>query len=205
LIIVPGVDFALVTRVAVGFGRRTALVTAGGLLIGGLLHAGFAAVGLSALLLTSAEAYMVVKYAGAAYLAWIGVQAVRSSLRHAGGAAGRDRPTAPHGRASRGMPGTMGSRRAFTMGMISDLLNVKVALFFVTFLPQFVVPGPGAAWQTAQLGLLFNVIASTWWVVYILLIGQLRGWFDRSAVRRLVEAATGAVLIGFGLRLALDR
>lgn len=196
LIVVPGVDFALVTRQTVTFGRRTALITAAGLLLGGLLHAAFATIGLSALLLASAQAYTVVKLAGAAYLIWLGIQALRSSARP-----GSALPGYGNGRSY----DEMSPRRAFTVGMLSDLLNVKVAIFFVTFLPQFVTPGPGAIWRTAMLGLLFNVLASTWWVTYILLIDQLKPWFTRQRIRRTIDAATGTVLVGVGAAVALDR
>jgi threonine/homoserine/homoserine lactone efflux protein len=196
LIIVPGVDFALVTRQTVSFGRRTALITAAGLLVGGLLHATFATIGLSAILLASAEAYTVVKLAGAAYLIWLGFQALRASARK--------RPEAPPEDAAKA-PAKLGARRAFTIGMLSDLLNVKVAVFFVTFLPQFVQPGPGAVARTALLGLLFNLLASSWWVVYILLVGRLQRWLSRPAVRRSIDAATGTVFISVGAAVALER
>jgi threonine/homoserine/homoserine lactone efflux protein len=196
LIVIPGVDFALVTRQVVCYGRRSALATAVGLLVGGLSHATFAVVGLSALLLASAEAYVALKLAGAAYLIWLGVNALRSGARHR---------VAPTGTDARAGSRSMSVRRAFTLGLLSDLLNVKVAVFFVTFLPQFVTPGPGITWRIALLGLLFNVLASSWWVTYILLMDRLHAWFTRSAVRRAIDRITGVVLIGVGVGVAVER
>jgi threonine/homoserine/homoserine lactone efflux protein len=193
VIVVPGVDFALVTRQAVAHGRRTGLVTAAGLLGGGLSHAAFAAFGLSALVLASAQAYAVLKLAGAAYLIWLGVQTLRARRRH-GDVATEATPRGP-----------MPARRALSMGFFSDLLNVKVAVFFVTFLPQFVEPGPGLVWRTLFLGLLFNALASSWWVTYILLVARLRPWLSRGVVRRTIDRVTGVVLIAVGGSVAAER
>jgi threonine/homoserine/homoserine lactone efflux protein len=116
LIVIPGVDFALVTRQAVTYGRLSALTTAAGLLVAGLTHATFAAVGLSALLLASAEAYTAVKLAGAVYLIWLGISFLRSSGRH-----GRDaEPRAPAPRR------TISLRRAFTSRLHDWLTRTPV-------------------------------------------------------------------------------
>ncbi len=78
-------------------------------------------------------------------------------------------------------------------------------MFFLTFLPQFVIPGPDVAEQTALLGLLFNAMASSWWVVYVLALGRISAWLDRPTVRRAIERVTGTVLVALGVRLAVQR
>jgi threonine/homoserine/homoserine lactone efflux protein len=192
LIVVPGVDFALVTRQVVTYGRRAALTTAGGLLVAGLTHATLAAVGLSALLLASAKAYAVVKLAGAVYLIWLGIQFLRS--------AGREHRHALDNGAPRARE--ISARRSFALGLASNLLNVKMAVFFVTFLPQFVPTGGNVGLHTLLLGLLFNVLASSWWMMYILLVSRIRPWLARERIRKLVDRVTGGVLVAVGGSLA---
>lgn len=200
LIIVPGVDMALVTRQVVAHGRRAGFTTIAGLLTGMLTHTALAAIGLSAVLATSATAYTVVRYAGAAYLVWVGVQTLWATRWGAG--SGSDRaPVIESGRLRR----SMSWRRAYLLGLTSNLTNPKIALFFLTFLPQFVRPGPDAARQTMLLGLLFVTMDCIWLCCWALVLGRLSGWLSRSAVRRRIEQATGAVLIAFGLRLVVQR
>jgi threonine/homoserine/homoserine lactone efflux protein len=200
LMFLPGVDMALVTRQVVMYGRRPAFATLAGLLAGGLTHAAFATVGLSALLLASSAAYTAVKLVGAAYLVALGVHTIMTSWSR------RPRGDDSASSASAVAAGqTMALPRAFLLGFLSDVTNPKVAVFFVTFLPQFVAPGPHAATYIALLGLLFNVIATTWWIGYVLLIERVAAWFRTSSARRAIERITGAVLVALGVRLAFDR
>ena len=200
LIVVPGVDMALVSRQVVAHGRRATFATLAGLLTGGLTHTALAAVGFSAVLTTSATAYAGAKLAGAAYLVAIGVQTLWATRRRAG-ADGHAAAGPAGGRARHPMP----LRRAYLLGLTSNLTHPKVAVFFLTFLPQFVSPGPNVAGQTTLLGLLFNGLASSWWVAYVLALGRISAWLDRPAVLRSIERVTGAVLVALGVRLAVQR
>jgi threonine/homoserine/homoserine lactone efflux protein len=200
LMFLPGVDMALVTRQVVMYGRRPAFATLAGLLAGGLTHAAFATLGLSALLLASSAAYTTVKLVGAAYLVALGLHTILASWRR--------RPRSDDATSSLSTTTTshkMVLRRAFLLGFLSDVTNPKVAVFFVTFLPQFVAPGPNAATYIALLGLLFNVIATTWWIGYVLLLDRVSAWFRTSSVRRAIERVTGAILVALGVRLAFER
>ncbi|MDQ4024583.1 MAG: LysE family translocator [Actinomycetota bacterium] len=197
LMFVPGVDMALVTRQVVVHGRRAAFATLAGLLAGGLTHAAFATIGLSAVLLTSATAYTVVKTLGALYLVGLGLRTIQSGWKNR-----RDR--AAQVPATRDVHG-MSLRHAFLLGFLSDATNPKVAIFFLTFLPQFVVARGDAAVEIAFLGVAFNAIATTWWIGYVLLVDRVAGWFRRPTVRTAVETVTGAILVGVGVRLALER
>jgi threonine/homoserine/homoserine lactone efflux protein len=200
IMFIPGVDMALVTRQVVVHGRRAAFATLAGLLAGGLMHAAFAAIGLSAVLLTSAAAYSVVKTAGALYLIGLGLQTIYASRRRRGVSAARDEEFD-------GVPHEHGTslRRSFVLGFVSDATNPKVAIFFLTFLPQFVVPGQDATAEIAFLGVLFNAIATSWWIGYVVILDHLAGWLRRSSVRTLIENVTGTVLVALGLRLAVGR
>jgi len=200
LIIVPGVDMALVTRQVIAYGRRSAFATIAGLLTGIVTHISLAAIGLSALLTTSATAYMMVKYVGAAYLVAIGIQTLWATRS---GAESSDQLAASTGGARQ--RSSMSWRRAYLLGLTSNLTNPKVAVFFLTFFPQFVSPGPEAARQTVLLGLLFVAMSIVWLISFALALGRLSGWLSRSAVRRRIQQATGAVLIAFGVRLAVQR
>lgn len=199
VIVVPGVDMALMTRQVVAHGRRAALVTLAGGLTGGLTHTALATLGLSAVLTASATAYTAVKIVGATYLVVVGVQTIWASRQHTGAdghviAADDGSPRRP-----------MTVRRAYALGLTSNLTNPKMAVFFLTFLPQFVAPGPHLAAQTAVLGLLFSAMASSWFVAYIFALDRVSSWFGRPSVRRTIERVTGAVLVALGVRLAVQR
>lgn len=146
IVAVPGVDMALVTRQVIQRGRRAAAVTLLGLLTAGITHASLAAIGLSAVLLASASAWAAVKAVGAAYLVGLGAWMLWSS--RGGGKAWADGvPEAHRGHAATDW------QRDYLLGLASNLTNPKMAVFFLTFLPQFVPPGPNAAWRTWLLGL----------------------------------------------------
>jgi threonine/homoserine/homoserine lactone efflux protein len=227
IIVVPGIDFALLTRQVVGYGRRVGFITLAGLCTGGLVHAGFATAGLSVLLLTSAQLYTIVRWAGAVYLVYVGGTTLWGVLREirganskadpaAGQAAGRgDVPTVdsgnppdlskPHGVPKvESEPKTQTFRSAFTVGVVNNLLNMKVVVFYVTFVPQFVTPGPGAAARTAMLAAMFLGLAIIWWSFYITLLDWIAGWLQRPRVKQTIEGLTGAVLIGLGAKIAFD-
>jgi threonine/homoserine/homoserine lactone efflux protein len=198
LMFIPGVDMALVTRQVVMHGHRAAFWTLGGLLVGGLSHAALATIGLSAVLLASSAAYTTVKLVGAAYLVALGIQTIWTSRHSTPGEDSGPVAAAPSSRPMR-------LRHAFLLGFLSDITNPKVALFFLTFLPQFVRPGSNATAEIAFLGVLFNVIATSWWIVYVLLLERASLWLRRSTARRIIENATGAVLVALGIRVAIER
>jgi threonine/homoserine/homoserine lactone efflux protein len=200
LMFIPGVDMALVTRQVVVHGRRAAFGTLAGLLVGGLVHAAFATIGLSAVLLASSAAYTTVKLVGAAYLVVLGIQTIWVSWRN-GSIHGDGKDLEFTG--SSGRP--MRLRHAFLLGFLSDITNPKVALFFLTFLPQFVMPSSDAAAEIAFLGALFNAIATSWWIGYVFVLDRVSEWLRRSAVRRIIEQVTGLVLVSLGLRVAIER
>jgi threonine/homoserine/homoserine lactone efflux protein len=160
----------------------------------------FATVGIFAVLLASATAYSTMKLAGAVYLLVLGVQTLWATRRRVGSTA---HPVVDAGSGSPQQ--VMRLRRAYLLGLTSNLTNPKMAVFFLTFLPQFVTPGPHAAAHTALLGLLFNAMATTWWVGYVLVLGRISAWLGRPAVRRALQRITGTVLVGLGLRLAVER
>ena len=190
LILVPGPGQAMVLAHTLSGGRRAGALTAIGLNVGTLFHAALAALGLTAILATSALAFAIVKYVGAAYLLYLGVKALRAK---SGGVA-----TVARGEGSASAP--------LVQSVISGILNPKVALFFLAFLPQFVDPSRGPAFvQFMVLGATIAVLDTLYELALVHLAAGLRDRYRSN--RRLVlwqSRASGAVLVALGLRLALQ-
>ena len=194
LILTPGADTALVTRSTVVHGKRGAAATALGTTTGVLVHTLFAALGLSAILAQSALLYEVVKYLGAAYLIYLGFVSLRAAAQKRTQAAREQPPKQSKAGSS-----------CFRQGLLTNLLNPKVALFFLTFLPQFVQPAGSTLLQFTLMGVTYAVLTLGWLLLYIYLLDLLRGWLQRPAAQRVLEGASGTVLLAFGLSLALER
>jgi threonine/homoserine/homoserine lactone efflux protein len=185
LIAFPGPSVFYILARSFAGGRRAGVVSMLGVETGGLVHVAAATLGLSALLASSAVAFGVVKYAGAAYLIWLGISRLRAKEAP-------ELPPTPDG-------------AVFRQGVLVNVLNPKTALFFLAFLPQFIDPAMGpASLQAAVLGLLFVAIAFVSDGLYALLGGSIAERTRRSpAVRRRLDRASGAVLIGLGAVAAL--
>ncbi len=213
IIVVPGVDFALVTRQTVRHGRRAGFAVLGGLFVAALVHASLATAGLSALLISSPRVYTVLRIAGALYLIYLGGTILWATRPRrttpaaqpvtVGGGAGDGPGATPPQPAAPEEEHV--ARRSFTMGIASQLLNVKVVIFYVSFVPQFVTPGEGAAARTAVLAATFIGLAVLWWACYILLIDRLHTWLTRPSVLVVIERVTGLILIVLAVRLALSQ
>jgi threonine/homoserine/homoserine lactone efflux protein len=198
LILAPGPDSMLVLRNALRGGRRAGWVTAGGTLSGLLVWATAAAFGLSAMLQASTIGYDILRLAGAAYLAWLGLTSL-----------GLFRSDDTKRRHHAGQPSEAGPNQArwgrmYLNGLVSDLLNPKIGIFFIAFLPSFIPAGTSVAALSLGLGLWFVAETGVWLAVMAWLAARGVQWLRRSAVQRWLERATGIVLIGFGLRLALE-
>lgn len=189
----PGPDTLYVLTRTLAQGRRAGFVSSFGVCTGALVHVSAAALGLSVVLATSALAFTAVKYAGAAYLVYLGV---RMLLSREGGHVDAAHP------ASRTDPW-----RIFRQGVLIDLLNPKAALFFMAFLPQFVVPGAGhAAAQFFVLGLIVIAIALAWEAIIVVFAHVATRKLRASpAVSRWLNRTLGTVFVGLGLRLAVER
>jgi threonine/homoserine/homoserine lactone efflux protein len=187
----PGPDMLFVLAQSARGGARRGLIAVAGIISGGTVHIGAASIGLSALLVRSAFLFSLVKYAGAAYLVYLGLRILFA----------RDRcPAAAEPRDS--SPGSA----PFVQGFITNVLNPKVALFVLAFLPQFVEPARGnIGWQIAELGCLWYATAAGVLCAVALAGGTFDGWRRRSPVARRVERyVTGTLFVGLGARAALD-
>jgi len=189
LTISPGADMALIARITIARGRGAAFVTSLGICSGLLVHATASALGLSVILATSAEAFTLVKIAGAAYLAYLGVRALRDSFRDIDGS---DTQLL--------RPGT-----SFLQGLLNNVLNPKVAVFYLTFLPQFIDPAGNVLAQSLAFAVAHGVMGLLWLSAYAYVLARMSAFFQRRGVRRWLERITGTVLVGLGARLALER
>jgi threonine/homoserine/homoserine lactone efflux protein len=192
VVVTPGPDMALVMRNTIAGGRSAGLVTSLGTCSGLLVHATAAALGLSAILLASSRAFTVVKLAGAAYLVGLGLVALLRSR-----AAEPETPSSASRRIS--------AWTAYRQGVLTNVLNPKVAVFFLSLLPQFVEPGEGSTVRLLLLASLFIALGLAWLTTYTLALDALGGVLSRARVRRAIERLTGAVLVALGVRLAFAR
>jgi RhtB (resistance to homoserine/threonine) family protein len=195
LIVTPGPDTALVLRNSIWGGREAGAATAAGVGTGLATWTVAASLGIAALIQASEPAFLALKLVGAAYLAYLGVQALRSAFRQSDGHASAD--LVPR---SRVRPAT-----ALRQGVLSNLANPKSALFFTSLLPQFVPPSSHSFLALLELGFIFCGITSAWLLAYAVAAARVGGFLRRPRVRRAMDGVTGFVLIGFGLRLAAER
>ncbi|HEU5471721.1 MAG TPA: LysE family translocator [Actinophytocola sp.] len=185
LAMVPGVGTAMLVKQSVRGGRRGALATVAGMEVGVAVWAMAAALGLSVLLVASQVAYEVLRIAGVCVLLWFGAKALFG--RHRGDG---ERPEPSTG-------------SGFRAGLLTNLANPKLAVFAISFLPQF-VPAGSARWALVLLAILWVVVDTVWYLVIVALISRILGWLGRSSVKRRLERISGLVLIGLGIRLAVD-
>lgn len=187
IVLLPGPDTLVVLRELVREGRGRATQTVAGVLCGLTVWVGAAALGLSALLRASHTGYLGLKIAGGAYLIWLGMQSLRA------------RRLAPE-RPPRRLLG-----RGFVAGFATDLLNPKVGVFFVTFLPGFVPSGYSVAAVSLLFGAIFIAETALYFTVLLAVAAPVTRWLADSRIRRRMDAATGLVLIGLGTRLAVEQ
>jgi threonine/homoserine/homoserine lactone efflux protein len=193
IVLLPGPDTLVVVRNLIRGGRRTAVRTVLGVLSGLLIWVLAAALGLSAVLNASHDAYLVLRIVGAGYLVWLGVQSLRSRGNLS------QEPAAGPSRGRRQLLGT-----GYPAGIASDLLNPKVGVFFVTFLPGFVPHGYSVGWMSLLLGGIFLVLTAVYFAILIAASGPVTRWIANARIRRRMDRITGLILIAFGARLALE-
>jgi threonine/homoserine/homoserine lactone efflux protein len=192
LAVTPGPDMAVVTKNALAHGRRGVVLTTTGIALALTIWIIATAIGLAALLRASGDALFVLKLVGAAYLAFLGIRTLIES-RHR-----RDDLLA-------NVPTAAPAHAIFRQGFFSAISNPKLGVFFVTFLPQFVASGQAVLPRLLLLGAIFAVIGWTWMNVYGLFVTRVREFITAPHVRQWMERVTGIVLLGFGVRLAIER
>lgn len=206
LTVSPGPDFAVVLRTALGSGRRAALCSALGIAAGCFVWGLAGAAGLTAMLSASRVAYDGLRIAGAAYLMWLGFQALRSAHRSARRgtteAAASPESAPADGPAAPEAPQT--PWRAFRTGVLTNVLNPKVGVVYMSLLPQFIPHGAPVVATTLMLVAVHAVLGVVWLGSVTLAVHRARALFRRPRVRRRLEQLTGTVLLGLGAAVAAE-
>ncbi|GAA2586955.1 LysE family translocator [Actinomadura fulvescens] len=187
--ITPGIDTMLVLRTTVTSGRRAGYLAATGIGAGCLVWAVAGALGLTALLAASELAFDIVRVAGACYLFWLGAQALWQARRRT--------------ETVEELPASSGTR-AFRTGFVTNLLNPKAGVFYMSLLPQFVPDGASMLWTSLVFGLIHVAECLGWYALLVFAAAAARRRLARPSVRRRIQQITGLAFIGFGLRLAAD-
>jgi RhtB (resistance to homoserine/threonine) family protein len=198
LTITPGSDTMLVMRSVLTRGQRAGLLTTFGICCGVFIHAVLSSLGLSWIIVRSSVAFETLKMLGACYLIFLGCQslwqAFRDSHHDQTGGAGDAGPVP-----------RLAGRKAFIEGMLNNVLNPKVAVFYLAFLPQFISPGDPVLAKSVLLAGIHFTMGIIWLSLVTFLLGRMQVFLSRPRVKRGLEAATGFVLIGFGLSLAAEK
>ncbi len=190
LVIIPGLDFALVLRYATTQSRKSALVVMLGITSGLFVWGTFASLGISAILQASETAFNVLKVTGACYMIWMGIGFIRNSLKDSSEALMEIQK--------------IRNQRIFTRGLFSNLLNPKAGVFYLSVLPQFIPAGSNHLLFGLFLASIHAVITIIFFVSLILFINMLKDFFIRPRVVKVMERISGVAVIGFGARLLLS-
>ncbi len=190
----PGADTFLVVRNSLRGGRRDGFLTVTGICSGLFVHACLSALGVSAILAHSAAAFLVLKVAGACYLAWLGIQSLRAGLRDSPGQSAGNVAAA-----------SVPAIRCFREGFLTNLLNPKVIVFYLALLPQFLSPGDAVLAKSLLLTAIHFAEGILWLGFVTWAVDRSRRFFLRPVLRRWMDSLCGMVLIALGVRLALEQ
>ena len=197
LTVTPGADTMLVMRSVFARGQRAGLLTSLGICSGLFFHATLSALGLSLILVRSATAFEIVKSMGALYLIYLGGQSLWRAFRHDARKLSTDERTVKKEKKE--------WWQSFLEGLLTNVLNPKVAIFYLAFLPQFISPSDPVLAKSLLLAGIHFMLGIVWLSLVTMFLGRVRGFLIRPRVRRTIEATTGAILIAFGARLAIER
>lgn len=195
IIMMPGPGFALVTKNTISHGRNGGIKTVLGTVSGMMIHTIMATLGLSAILMKFAMLFTLIKYAGAFYLIYLAVKSIKSAFSKQEKVSGSVEINSKD----------IGTVKSFRQGFTTAILNPKTAVFFLSFLPQFIVSTQSHFFQFLLLGFTFTTLTAIWYLLYISLIRQLRTFLRKEKVNRTIEGITGTVLLVFGVRLFFQK
>ena len=194
LIILPGPDTAIATKNTLTAGRNGGLKTALGTSCALLIHTSAAILGLSAIIAKSAFLFSIIKYVGAVYLIYLGIKTLWTLKK-------KDNVEVVGMDTKKQFKTTS----CFKQGFLTNILNPKVAVFFLTFLPQFVNPGSNTFIPFLLMGITYTLLTIIWFGLYVYLINQVSAFMKKPKSKIIMEGITGTILIGFGVKLALEK
>ncbi|MFJ7466911.1 LysE family translocator [Peribacillus frigoritolerans] len=193
-VILPGPDIAIITKNTITAGKVGGLKTLLGCCCALLIHTSAAVLGLSAIILKSALLFSVIKYVGAIYLLYLGIKTLWS-LKKKKEVVNVEMNT----------KNKFASTSCLKTGFLTNILNPKVALLFLTFFPQFVNPGSNTLLPFLIMGITYTVMTALWSILYVYLINGISAFMKKPKTQNIIEGITGAILIGFGIRLFLEK
>ena len=193
LTITPGIDTVLVIKNTSRCGGKDGVVTSLGICLGLFVHATFSAMGISAILLQSAELFLAMKWLGAAYLIWLGISGLKAAIKGHAGIEIDDTDVR-----------SLSVRRSLKEGFLSNVLNPKTAVFYLAFLPQFIDPQYSALLQAMTMAGIHFVIAMIWQCGLAGAVSSAKRFFASPVALKWMEGITGSVLIFLGSKLLLD-
>ncbi|MGD9331818.1 MAG: LysE family translocator [Desulfobacterales bacterium] len=196
LTLTPGVDTVLIIRNTTRGGWRDGALSSLGICSGLFVHAVVSAVGISVILLQSAWAFKALQLAGAGYLVWLGLVSLRNAAR-------RGEPV--HFNGSLAGAYRFSARRSLLEGFLSNVLNPKAVVFYMAFLPQFIDPNRSALQQSLFLAGVHFTIAMIWQCLLASIVDRAKTWLQNQKIRRSLDGMTGAIMVLFGIKLALYR
>jgi threonine/homoserine/homoserine lactone efflux protein len=196
LALAPGPDTTVILKNSLIGGRRAGMASLLGIFFGNAVQATAAALGVGELITRSQPLFLTIRYVGAAYLCWLGIQAFRAARRGAGPDLSGVAPAEPgRGRLA----------RWWLQGALSNLTNPKVLAMYLSVLPQFLARGHGGIGAALLLAWTVVIVGAVWQLVVVALVHRMRDWIRSRKVRTALDAATGTALVGFGIALAADR
>ncbi|MFF5818609.1 LysE family translocator [Lysinibacillus capsici] len=197
LIILPGPDTAIATKNTLTVSRKGGLQTIIGSCCGLLIHTCAAVIGLSAIIVKSAYIFAVLKYVGAVYLCYLGIKTLWT-LRTI-------RTQSPVVDDVGSIEHKYSHQSCFKQGFLTNVTNPKVAVFFLTFLPQFVDGNSGTFLPFLIMGLIYTALTMLWFIFYVYLLDRISAFMKKPSTKAVIEGLTGAILIAFGIKLALEK
>src|SRR5437868_2134911 len=205
VIATPGQDTALTIRNTLVGGRRGGIATGAGVVSGLATWTVASSAGLAALIVASQPLFLAVRLIGAAYLVFLGLQALYSAYKRPSPAPRSPSPAPGSPSPSEGgQGGGLRLKAAYRQGVFSNLSNPKIVVFFLSLLPQFVTRSAASFLGLLLLGAIFCSITLTWLTLYAIVVSRIGDFLRRDRIRRAMEATTGVVLVGLGLRLATN-
>jgi len=205
LVLSPGATMAVVLQMALARSRRAAFATVAGVAIGNSTLALASALGMAAIFAHWPRALGVVTTGGAVYLAWLGFRGLWGAWRSGAARPGIPGPAATPATRAGAQPASPAGRHAgaFATGVVTNLLNPSVIVFYMALLPQFIGPGDPFLLRFLVLAATHVLMALAWLTAYAAMVGTFASWMSRPLTRRIMASVTGLVLIGFSLRLFL--
>lgn len=196
--VTPGPDFVLITKNTLKYNNQSGRATAYGVATSHVIFATASVLGLTSIIAKSIVLFQVIKYAGAAYLIYLGIKALIAKKKQP-----QDQDTAS---ISANIPKSTGNlQNSYFQGMASTLLNPKALIFYISLLPQFIDLGGNVALQSIILAGLFTVVVLSWFLIYVFFLTYIGSWFKKPSVEWIFDKITGITLVSLGLAVALEK